>query len=207
MIIVPTRELALQTSQIAIEVSKHLGIKTMVTTGETLSWKWSCKLFSDDIPRIDWSSSLIREFLEWFVIFDLIWTMLAVRLKRYPRKPNSNLSPCQAELTWRTTSWGSTRRSTSWSPPLAGFLTSWRSRCDTVRSCFTIPSRRWQLFTAFSVSCLKCCTQRWRMWANAKCWCSTRLTSCSPRLDRSIKSNWIFDWIRIIPQLFYEVVK
>ena len=35
MIIVPTRELALQTSQIAIEVSKHLGIKTMVTTGET----------------------------------------------------------------------------------------------------------------------------------------------------------------------------
>ena len=34
MIIVPTRELALQTSQIAIEVSKHLGIKTMVTTGE-----------------------------------------------------------------------------------------------------------------------------------------------------------------------------
>merc|ERR1711963_822825 len=35
MIIVPTRELALQTSQIAIEVSKHLGIKTMVTTGGT----------------------------------------------------------------------------------------------------------------------------------------------------------------------------
>ena len=34
MIIVPTRELALQTSQIAIEVSKHLCIKTMVTTGE-----------------------------------------------------------------------------------------------------------------------------------------------------------------------------
>ena len=34
MIIVPTRELALQTSQIAIEVSKHLGIKVMVTTGE-----------------------------------------------------------------------------------------------------------------------------------------------------------------------------
>ena len=117
-----------------------------------------------------------------------LWSYLnnascAVRLKRYPRKPNSNLSPCQAELTWRTTSWGSTRRSTSWSPPLAGFLTSWRSRCDAIRSCFTIPSRRWQLFTAFSVSCLKCCTQRWRMWANAKCWCSTRLTSCSPRLD------------------------
>ena len=58
MIIVPTRELALQTSQIAIEVSKHLGIKTMVTTGETLPWKWLYQVFSDDIPRIDWSSSL-----------------------------------------------------------------------------------------------------------------------------------------------------
>ena len=36
MIIVPTRELALQTSQIAIEVSKHLGIKVMVTTGKNV---------------------------------------------------------------------------------------------------------------------------------------------------------------------------
>lgn len=44
MIIVPTRELALQTSQIAIEVSKHLGIKTMVTTGGTN--------LKDDIMRI-----------------------------------------------------------------------------------------------------------------------------------------------------------
>ena len=35
MIIVPTRELALQTSQIAIELSKHLNIKVMVTTGGT----------------------------------------------------------------------------------------------------------------------------------------------------------------------------
>ncbi len=34
MIIVPTRELALQTSQIAIELSQHLGIKVMVTTGQ-----------------------------------------------------------------------------------------------------------------------------------------------------------------------------
>ena len=37
MIVVPTRELALQTSQIAIELSKHLGIKVMVTTGKYLS--------------------------------------------------------------------------------------------------------------------------------------------------------------------------
>merc|ERR1719365_360277 len=44
MIVVPTRELALQTSQIAIEVSKHLGIKVMVTTGGTN--------LKDDIMRI-----------------------------------------------------------------------------------------------------------------------------------------------------------
>ena len=60
MIIVPTRELALQTSQIAIEVSKHLGIKTMVTTGENFKSFFSVGtvLLSDDIPRIDWLSSL-----------------------------------------------------------------------------------------------------------------------------------------------------
>jgi len=44
MIVVPTRELALQTSQIAIELSKHLGIKVMVTTGGTN--------LKDDIMRI-----------------------------------------------------------------------------------------------------------------------------------------------------------
>ena len=33
--IVPTRELALQTSQICLELSKHLGVKVMVTTGGT----------------------------------------------------------------------------------------------------------------------------------------------------------------------------
>jgi ATP-dependent RNA helicase DDX6/DHH1 len=35
MIVVPTRELALQTSQIAVELSKHVGLKVMVTTGGT----------------------------------------------------------------------------------------------------------------------------------------------------------------------------
>ena len=44
MIIVPTRELALQTSQIAIELSKHMGVKVMVTTGDTN--------LKDDIMRI-----------------------------------------------------------------------------------------------------------------------------------------------------------
>jgi hypothetical protein len=38
MIIVPTRELALQTSQIAIELSQHMGIKVMVTTGTGMFW-------------------------------------------------------------------------------------------------------------------------------------------------------------------------
>jgi ATP-dependent RNA helicase DDX6/DHH1 len=44
MVVVPTRELALQTSQIAIELSKHLGIRVMVTTGGTN--------LKDDIMRI-----------------------------------------------------------------------------------------------------------------------------------------------------------
>ncbi len=44
MIVVPTRELALQTSQIAIEISKHLSIRVMVTTGGTN--------LKDDIMRI-----------------------------------------------------------------------------------------------------------------------------------------------------------
>ena len=44
MIVVPTRELALQTSQIAIELSKHMGVKVMVTTGGTN--------LKDDIMRI-----------------------------------------------------------------------------------------------------------------------------------------------------------
>ena len=42
--IVPTRELALQTSQICIELAKHMDIKVMVTTGGTN--------LRDDIMRI-----------------------------------------------------------------------------------------------------------------------------------------------------------
>lgn len=44
LVIVPTRELALQTSQICIELAKHLGVKVMVTTGGTN--------LRDDIMRI-----------------------------------------------------------------------------------------------------------------------------------------------------------
>lgn len=44
LVIVPTRELALQTSQICIELAKHMDIKVMVTTGGTN--------LRDDIMRI-----------------------------------------------------------------------------------------------------------------------------------------------------------
>ena len=44
LIVVPTRELALQTSQICIELSKHIGAKVMVTTGGTN--------LKDDIMRL-----------------------------------------------------------------------------------------------------------------------------------------------------------
>jgi len=53
LVIVPTRELALQTSQICIELAKHMDIKVMVTTGGTN--------LRDDIMRIyqkgNWVSS------------------------------------------------------------------------------------------------------------------------------------------------------
>ena len=45
MIIVPTRELALQTSQICIELSKWIKCQCMVTTGGTS--------LKDDIMRLD----------------------------------------------------------------------------------------------------------------------------------------------------------
>merc|ERR1711884_724033 len=44
MLLVPTRELALQTSQVTKELGKHLGIQVMVTTGGTS--------LKDDITRL-----------------------------------------------------------------------------------------------------------------------------------------------------------
>lgn len=44
LILVPTRELALQTSQVCKELGKHLGVEVMVTTGGTL--------LKDDIMRL-----------------------------------------------------------------------------------------------------------------------------------------------------------
>lgn len=51
MIVVPTRELALQTSQICLELSKHIGLKVMVTTGGTN--------LSEDILRLQSTVHLI----------------------------------------------------------------------------------------------------------------------------------------------------
>lgn len=45
MVIVPTRELALQTSQLCIELGKHMKARVMVTTGGTS--------LRDDIMRLD----------------------------------------------------------------------------------------------------------------------------------------------------------
>ena len=44
VVLVPTRELALQTSQTCIQLSKHIGCKVMVTTGGTN--------LKDDIMRL-----------------------------------------------------------------------------------------------------------------------------------------------------------
>lgn len=51
LLIVPTRELALQTSQICMELSKHVGIKVMVTTGGTD--------LKDDIMRLSGSVHMV----------------------------------------------------------------------------------------------------------------------------------------------------
>ncbi|GMT12765.1 hypothetical protein PFISCL1PPCAC_4062, partial [Pristionchus fissidentatus] len=51
MVIVPTRELALQTSQICVELSKHIKLKVMVTTGGTD--------LRDDIMRLNGTVHLV----------------------------------------------------------------------------------------------------------------------------------------------------
>ena len=53
MIVVPTRELALQTSQIAIELSKHLGIKVMVTTGTSATSYTTSTLLMNSEPELE----------------------------------------------------------------------------------------------------------------------------------------------------------
>lgn len=53
MIVVPTRELALQTSQIAIELSKHLGIKVMVTTGTSATATTAYTVLMNSEPELE----------------------------------------------------------------------------------------------------------------------------------------------------------
>lgn len=62
LVLVPTRELALQTSQICIELAKHMEIKVMVTTGGTD--------LRDDIMRIYQSG------LYWIYLYIKIITIL-----------------------------------------------------------------------------------------------------------------------------------
>ena len=95
---------------------------------------WSTFSFpSDDNPRIDWLSSQTR-------IPEMIcnlWSYLKTAsclshvLRASSSKQMSFLTTIiQAEPTWRTISWGSTRKSTWSSPRLAGFSTWWRNRCE-----------------------------------------------------------------------------
>lgn len=59
LVIVPTRELALQVSQICIQVSKHMGgVKVMATTGGTN--------LRDDIMRLDETGKFINS-LKWIL--------------------------------------------------------------------------------------------------------------------------------------------
>lgn len=60
MVMVPTRELALQVSQICIQISKHLGgVKVMATTGGTN--------LRDDIMRLDETGNVFLCSAEVFV--------------------------------------------------------------------------------------------------------------------------------------------
>lgn len=57
----PTRELALQTSQICIELAKHLDVKVMVTTGGTI--------LKDDILRIYQKGKILIPILQAEIFF------------------------------------------------------------------------------------------------------------------------------------------
>lgn len=68
--IVPTRELALQTSQICIELAKHLDIRVMVTTGGTN--------LKDDILRI-YQRGKIQITLSFFMTnFNLLLSIIKI---------------------------------------------------------------------------------------------------------------------------------
>lgn len=92
MIIVPTRELALQTSQIAIELSKHLGVRVMVTTGGT-NLKDDIMRILDNVHLVVATPGRILDLMEkkvakvrWlcshsqFIIINLSWNTYVLRL-------------------------------------------------------------------------------------------------------------------------------
>lgn len=70
LIIVPTRELALQTSQICIELSKHVGCKVMVTTGGTN--------LKDDILRLYDPGTSLSTFTVIYLCFKNVHHVLLV---------------------------------------------------------------------------------------------------------------------------------
>jgi superfamily II DNA/RNA helicase len=57
LVVVPTRELALQVSQIAIDMAKHIRIKAMVTTGGTG--------LKDDIIRVYQKGEELKNLFAW----------------------------------------------------------------------------------------------------------------------------------------------
>ena len=73
LLLVPTRELALQTSQVAKELAKHIKMEVMVTTGGTS--------LKDDIMRY------VR------LLFYFLFSLSSLCLSLHPRKERQNVSP------------------------------------------------------------------------------------------------------------------
>lgn len=82
LVIVPTRELALQVSQICIQVSKHMGgVKVMATTGGTN--------LRDDIMRLDETGNLshVTSLITvlYFITLPIFYLFLLVSVLLYGR--------------------------------------------------------------------------------------------------------------------------
>lgn len=61
--LVPTRELALQTSQICKELGKHLGVQVMATTGGTSLKDDIMRLYNDGMFIVKFSGNVKEYFL------------------------------------------------------------------------------------------------------------------------------------------------
>lgn len=71
--IVPTRELALQTSQLCKELGKYLKARVMVTTGGTS--------LRDDIMRLDETGEHLFLYIKRFDWVGIIWNLLSLLLQ------------------------------------------------------------------------------------------------------------------------------